>query len=228
MRIALTQSEGRLAGLADALTSRGHEVIRQPLIRTKPLLSKEVRERAERLLGCIWLLFTSPNAVEAWRALDLPLRNIHPKVGVVGERTAETVCAYGGVVSLIGNPQNAEGLAEAFLRQEVRGSVGLPRGNRSLETLQERLEAHSVQTFPITIYETVTCPWLSEEVVDAVVLASPSAAEALPGEVGKRARLISLGPSTSAAIARRGWRYTQADAPNADAILRTFEIEEVA
>lgn len=234
MKIALTQSEGRLVGLAEALTERGHEVIRQPLIRTEPLVSEEVRGQAERLLACDWLLFTSSSAVEAWHALGLPLNNIHPRVGVVGEKTAEVILSYGGEVSLIGEPQNAEGLATVFLEQEVRGqetkgqeverTVGLPQGNRSLQTLKERLGAHGVQTFPVTLYETVTCPWQAKE-VDAVVLASPSAAQALPEEVGKRVTLVLLGPSTSAAIARRGWRYVQAEMPSAKAILKILERE---
>ena len=117
MKIALTQSEGRLAGLAEALRERGHEVVRQPLIRTQPLVSEAVRGRAERLLPCDWLLFTSPNAVEAWHALDLPLQNIGSTIGVVGEKTAEAVRALGGEVALTGKPQNAEGLAEVFLRR---------------------------------------------------------------------------------------------------------------
>lgn len=221
MKIALTQSEGRLAGLADALTECGHEVVRQPLIRTEPLIEEEVRGRAAQLLGCTWLLFTSPNAVEAWHALDLPLREIRPNIGVVGAKTARAIRTFGGNVPLVGEPQNAEGLADAFLKQEVKGAVGLPRGERSLETLQERLEAHNVQTFPVTIYRTVTCPWTGEA-VDAVVLASPSAAGALPEEVGRGVKLVSLGPSTSAAIAKRGWRCVQAEAPSTEAILKLF------
>ena len=151
MKVALTQSEGRLAGLAEALTERGHEAIRQPLIRTEPILNEVVRGRAEELLGCSWLLFTSPNAAEAWHALGLPFKNIYPKVGVVGEKTARAVRTFSGEVALIGEPQNAEGLADTFLRrevtrQEVKVTVGLPRGNRSLTTLQERLEARGVKT----------------------------------------------------------------------------------
>ena len=229
MRIALTQSEGRLADLAEALTEGGHEVVRHPLIRTEPILNEEVRGRAEDLLGCSWLLFTSPNAAEAWYALGLPLENTDPKIGVVGEKTAQVIRKFSGEVALIGEPQNAEGLAdiflEQFLEQEVKGIVGLPRGNRSLETLQKRLEAHGVKTLPVVIYKTLTCDWQAGE-VDAVVLASPSAAEALPEEVGKRAKLISIGPSTSAAVTGRGWRCIQAKTPSTEAILRVFEYEE--
>ena len=225
--IVLTQSEGRLAGLAETLSAQGHEVVHQPLIRTQPLMNDDVKRQAEKLLECTWLLFTSSSAVEAWRALGLPLQSIGPKVGVVGEKTAGAVRSFGGAVELTGEPQNAEGLAHAFLRLERRDvTVGLPQGNRALKTLQERLEVHDIRTFPVTIYETLTCTWQIEQAieqnVDAVVLASPSAVQALPEEVGKRAKLISLGPSTSAAIAGRGWRYLQAEAPNADAILKTL------
>ena len=168
---------------------------------------------------------TSPNAVEAWHALGLPLRGINPQIGVVGEKTARAIGKLGGDVSLIGEPQHAEGLADIFLKQEVKGTVGLPRGNRSLKTLQERLGAHGVKTSPVTIYETVTCNWQAGE-VDAVVLASPSAVQALPEEVGKHAKLISMGPSTSAAITGRGWRCIQAETPSTEAILKMFEREE--
>ena len=231
MKIALTQSEGRLAGLAEALSAQGHEVVRQPLIQTEPLVNEEVRGQAEQLLSCSWLLFTSPSTVEAWHALSLPLHNIEPRIGVVGEKTAQAVRSFGGEVALVGEPQNAEGLADTFLRevdlQEVRQTVGLPRGNRALETLQERLAMHDIQTFSVTIYKTATCPWRIGE-VDTVLLASPSAAEALPEAVGRRAKLISLGPSTSAAITERGWRCVQAETPSTKGILKTFEREEVA
>ena len=235
MKVALTQSEGRLAGLAEELSAQGHEVVRQPLIQTKPLVNEEVRGQAEELLSYTWLLFTSPSAVEAWHALSLPLHNIEPRIGVVGEKTAQAVRSFGGEVTLIGEPQNAEGLADTFLRevdlqevdlQEVQQMVGLPRGERALKTLQMRLEARGVQTLSVTVYQTVTCSWQIEE-VDAVVLASPSAAEALPEEVGGRARLISLGPSTSAAITERGWRCVQAETPSTEAILELFEREVV-
>ncbi len=226
MKVALTQSEGRLAGLAEALTERGHEVIRQPLIRTEPILSEEVRGQAEELLGCSWLLFTSPNAVEAWHALGLSLRGINPRIGVVGEKTARAIGKLGGDVSLVGEPQHAEGLADLFLKQqEVKGTVGLPQGNRSLKILQERLGAGGVKTSPVTIYQTLTCDWQAGE-VDAVVLASPSAVQALPEEVGKHAKLTSIGPSTSQAVALRGWRCIQAETPSTKAILKMFEREE--
>ena len=116
-----------------------------------------------------------------------------------------------------------------FCDKRFKGAVGLPRGNRSLKTLQERLGAHGVETSAVTIYETRTCDWRAGE-VDAVILASPSAAEALPDEVGKHAKLISIGPSTSRAVERRGWRCVQAETPSTEAVLRTiakvFEREE--
>ena len=43
LRIALTQSEGKLVALEQGLLEGGFEVIRAPLIETKPLVSKEVK-----------------------------------------------------------------------------------------------------------------------------------------------------------------------------------------
>ena len=86
-RVALTQSEGGLMGLEEGLLERGFDVIRAPLIETKPILSEEVKQRASALLSCPWLLFTSPSAVEVWAALDLSFKRNF--IGTVG---AENRC----------------------------------------------------------------------------------------------------------------------------------------
>lgn len=226
MRIALTQSEGRLEGLEQALMKRGHEVVRSPLIETRPLLSNEVRDKARELLECPWVLFTSPAGVEAWHALNMPFRGTNIRVGVVGEKTGDIVKKYGGKVRLIGNPSTAKGLAETFLETRKApksdGAIGLPQGNRALPTLQDALEANGYQTHPVVIYETLMLDWQADE-VEVVVLSSPSAVEALPQEVGQQAKLVALGPSTGAAIAEYGWPYTQAKRSDADAVLAAIE-----
>ena len=74
MRVALTQSEGRLGGLERALQERGFDVLRVPLIQTEPLLTPAVREAARALIGLPWLLFTSPAGVEAWGGAETSFR----------------------------------------------------------------------------------------------------------------------------------------------------------
>ena len=58
---------------------------------------------------------------------------------------------------------------------------------------------------------------------ELVVLASPSAVDALPGEVAGRATLIAIGPTTAAALQRRGVACRQARAPSVGGVLDAIE-----
>jgi uroporphyrinogen-III synthase len=219
MKVVLTQADGRLEGLEEELLSRGFSVARNPLVETKTRFSDDTRDAARGLLACAWLLFTSPAGVTAWRQLGLPFRGIKPRLGAVGEKTAATIERYGGRVKLQGDPQNARGLARAFLAHpKAAGPVGLPRGDRALPDLQEALEAAGIETRVAVVYDTRLLPW-REEAAEVVILASPSAVEALPDEVGRRAKLVALGPSTTAAAHARGWASAQAHEPSAEAVV---------
>jgi uroporphyrinogen-III synthase len=220
MRVVLTQSEGRLQGLEQALTQRGFDVIRSPLIQTEPLGTPQLREAARQLVACPWLLFTSPAGVNAWSQLEV---GFSPNVGAVGHKTADVLQQAGAQVTLIGEPQNARGLADRFLAcDKASAPVGLPRGDRALPTLQNVLEANGVETRPLTIYRTVLCDFGVTD-ADVVILSSPSAAEALPAAVAGRARLIALGPSTGSTLAEFGFAYTQASRPDADAVIDALQ-----
>jgi uroporphyrinogen-III synthase len=219
MKVALTQSEGRLDGLAGALERAGHEVVRQPLVQTVPLLDAATQGRAKALLEADWLLFTSGAAVTAWQGLGLPLKGPRPRLGAVGESTAKLIERCSGKVALVGEPPHAKGLADCFLKKVKDARlVGLPRGERGLPTLGERLEGAGIKTLAVTLYRTETLVWHAGE-VDAVLLASPSAAEALPPHIDGRARLISLGPSTTKAIRARGWRCLEVARPDVENVL---------
>ena len=227
MRVALTQSEGRLGELEGALQARSFDVLRVPLIQTAPLLTPAVREAARALIGLPWLLFTSPASVEAWGALGLPLKDASlngSRLGAVGDKTARALTEGGGEVSLVGEPQNAAGLAAVFLKSGGVGPVGLPQGNRALPTLRDTLVQHGFETYPVVVYETVGLEWPDDiKGVDVVILSSPSAVEELPDEVGARSRLVTLGPSTKDAVAARGWRAECAERPDAAAVIEVIE-----
>lgn len=230
MRIVLTQSPDSLQTLEQNLQAQGYYVERCPLIRTQALQNSAVQQAAAALLAQPWILFTSPAGVRAWHELGLALCGIESQLGAVGEKTARVLRAYGAKVALVAEPANAEGFAAQFIAQVspadiAEGAVGLPRGDRALLTLQERLEQAGFATLPVVLYETLEQPWpdsLTADNVDVVLLASPSAAQALPEAIGNAAKLISLGPSTGAAIGARGWRFTQAQRPDAEAIAQAI------
>ena len=220
-RVALTQSPGKLVGLETGLLERGFEVVRSPLIKTEPISTETVRAKAVALLTCPWLLFTSPSGVAAWGALGVGFGTV--RLGAVGAKTKAVLEHSGGTVQLIGEPQTSLGLAEAFLQSPTAAApVGLPRGDRALPTLQDTLEKNGLETRPLVVYRTVARAFTTDD-VDAVILSSPSAVEALPSEVGACAKLVALGPSTGAAIAEVGWKYVQAERPDADAVLKALE-----
>jgi len=241
MRIVLTHSEGRFEGLEAALSRRGHEVHHQPLIRTRPRSGPEARAEAEALLALPWLMFTSRSAVEAWQGLgapwaspDLPPDDARPLIAAVGRNTASALRRAGAEVALVGERSQADSLADAFLAEpRAAGPVGLPQGDRALPTLRRALEGAGFETRPLVLYETVTEPFPeamltggasdAEPAAPLVVLASPSAAGALPSEVARSATLVAIGPTTAAAVEERGFPCLQAASPNVAGVLATVD-----
>lgn len=252
MRIVLTHSEGRFEGLAAALDRRGHEVRHAPLVRTRARSGDAVREEAEALLALPWIVFTSRSAVEAWRALGLPWHSpdapqddLAPLIGAIGRKTASALRRAGASVALIGDRAQATSLAGTFLDDpRAAGPVGLPQGDRALPTLRRALEREGFETRPLVLYETVTEPFPEDAVAAAgqpeggaagagatggdaagalVVLASPSAAGALPDRVGRSATLVAIGPTTAAAVERRGFACLRAASPSVAGVLAAVD-----
>ena len=196
------------------------------------------------------------SALEAgWRAPGEPAGGA-PRVGAVGRKTASALRAAGAEPALVAEraPRSA-GLADAFLQHpEAASPVGLPQGDRALPTLRRALERAGFETRPLVLYETVTQPWPGDatgsdagavgagrgdngagdaaalraaaSAAELIVLASPSAADALPAEAAGRAALVAIGPTTAAALERRGLSPRQARAPSVGGVLE--EVEAVA
>lgn len=231
MRVVLTQGRGRLEALERALRARGDEVVRRPLIRIEARNDVTTRAAARRLLRHPWLLFASRSAVEAWVALGLPLpAPPHgPRLGAVGAGTAAALRRAGGRVELVADPERAEGLASAFLaREDALGPVGLPRGDRSRDTLERRIAEAGVSVDPLVLYETRPEAWQGDADADAIVVASPSAAAGLPADPAPRAAIVAIGPVTGAALRERGLSPWIAERPDAPAILERLDAAHAA
>jgi uroporphyrinogen-III synthase len=226
--VVLTHSCGRFAGLSELLTANGFEVLQQPLIRTEPLRSAVAGRAVEQLAGCRWLLFGSPAAVTGWLALSglagwSGLQS-GPLLGAVGAATAAALRRAGLNVQLVAQQETAEGLADAFLADPACGGpVGLPRGDRSLDTLADRLTAAGISTRQAVVYRTIDLQLPPGLVADVVLLASPSAVANLPAELATASRLVAVGPVTAASIRQRGLACTSAERPAAAELLRAIQ-----
>lgn len=217
MRIALTQSEGRLEGLQEHLVAMGLEVVRQPLVQTQTLQAD-----LAPLADCRWWLFTSVAAVRAVVALGGRLEGRF--LGAVGQATRQALEEAGGRVELVAPEETAESLAEAFLSRRPFGWVGLPQGSRARPVLAHRLREAGYTVRSVVVYQTQPVPWPFElPVPELVLLASPSGVEALPKAVGHQAHLLALGPTTAAALSEQGFSYTLVSRPSVEAVLETIQ-----
>jgi uroporphyrinogen-III synthase len=225
LRVALTQSRGRLETLQEMLEGRGYEVIRQPLIETQPLLDEQTKLKTQKLLECAWILFTSKTAAETWQKLGLHFTH-HPMIGAVGKKTAEALKEIGADVSIIADQQNAENFAEMFLSHPKAASpIGLPQGDKALPTLQTKLEQYGFEIHTVVIYKTILCSQ-SFQNVDVIVLSSPSAVEALEGK--GEAQLVAIGETTLKAVEARGWQAVRATSPDPETILQVIETVNIS
>lgn len=216
MRIALTQSEGRLEGLQERLVAMGLEVVRQPLVQTQTLQAD-----LAPLADCRWWLFTSVAAVRAVVALGGRLEG--RLLGAVGQATRQSLEEAGGRVELVAPEESAESLAEAFLSRRPSGWVGLPQGSRARPVLAQRLRDAGYGVRSVVVYQTQPLSWPPGLVPEVVLLTSPSGVEALPEAVGRKAHLLALGPTTAAALSEQGFSYTLVSRPSVEAVLETIQ-----
>ncbi len=213
MRIALTQSEGRLEGLQEVLEALGLEVWRIPLIETQTL-----RADPTPLLDCRWWLFTSVAAVRAIQELGLKLSG--RALGAVGEATKRALEASGGRVEVMAPQENSDSLAEAFLAMRPFGFVGLPQGNLARPHLSRRLQEAGYTVRSVVVYETRPRPWPANmPAPDLLLMASPSAVWALPEAIGQQAHCLAIGPTTARALDERGFAHSAVAQPDIKAIV---------
>lgn len=217
-RVLVTRPRERAEALCFLLEDEGAEVEALPLLELLPPTNPApLRAAAEQVGRYRWVLFTSPAAVEALaealREAGTLSRLSSVKLGAVGPRTAHALEALGLQVAVVAERTTGLGLAEA-LRQDLRAGdeVLLPAAEEGRRELQEALEGEGIPVTRVAAYraEQLALPAevrvrLAARPPDVVVLASPRTAEALwemPGgaELLTRARVVAIGPTTSAAV----------------------------
>lgn len=222
MKVLLTHAPGTLTDLQERLEHQGHEVQHTPLIRIEPRLDDGTYRHAKALLDNPWILFTSRAAVKAWNALELPL--VGPRLGAVGRATKRILEESGGRVDIVGFPERAEGLAVAFMRSpHACGPVGLPQGSLSRTTLADSLQDSGHDVHPVTLYDTHVKDWPENLTPDVIVVASPSAASAIPKDMLRQCTIIAIGSMTGGAIMERGVMPVVATQPNTQGLYEAVQ-----
>jgi uroporphyrinogen-III synthase len=231
----LTRRAEQSAELAEALMARGAQVVVFPCIAIEPPRDggAALREALGDLSAYDWVVLSSANAVDA---LFAELRDARDLVGLrvaaVGAATARVLGSHGILADLVPEGGGAASLLSIFPEATGTVRVLLPRaaaGGRRIEEELARLgyEVHAVDAY-MTGRPEIDPQCLDELVgADAVVFASPSAVAGfleLAGVARLAPVVVSIGPETSGALARRGiTAAAEAAAPSVEGVVAALE-----
>jgi uroporphyrinogen-III synthase len=209
-RVLVTRE--RPGELASMLAARGATVVHVPLIRVVDADDGALERELARLDRYDWLVVTSPAGAErtAAGAAGAP----HVRVAAVGTASAATMTRLSGrAVDVVPRTQHAAALLDALTAVVTSPQRFLiAQADRAADTLSAglRREGHDVTT--VVAYHTrlQVPPPGAVDGVDALLLASGSAAEAWAGAVGTDTPpiVVSIGPTTTAVARRSGLKVT--------------------
>jgi uroporphyrinogen-III synthase len=196
-------------------------VLHVPLLEMRPPEDpRPLKAAAEGIHRYQWVVFASPSAVEAlWEALREAGTTEglgRARLAAVGPRTARTLEAHGLKVSAEPPEGTGAALYEAMHASlEPEAEVLLPAAEEGRRELEDALREQGVRVSRVTAYRSVPAPLTPEALAlleasppDVALFASPRTAETFLEAVGRerlgRARLVAIGPTTSAALSQLG------------------------
>jgi uroporphyrinogen III methyltransferase/synthase len=209
--VAVTRARAQASGLAARLRALGAEVLETPSIRIEARAVEPPDPGAYALL-----CFTSPNGVQAFfDALAGDGRALAgTRVAAIGPGTAGALRARGIRADVVPERFVAEGLLEALDGELLEGRrVLVARAAQARDTLPEGLRERGALVDVLALYDTVAEP-LGHEQLEAlarathVTFTSSSTVRCFlagGGQVGD-ARVVSIGPVTSATLREHGMK----------------------
>src|SRR5881398_1716298 len=222
-RIVVTRTRNQAGALTSQLRALGADVFELPTIRIEP--PTDLREFAELVQDAHqydWIVFTSPNGVDAFFEIFFKLYDDAREIGAariaaIGPATAQRVRDFHLHVDL----QPEEFVAEAIVRQfQKQGGVEnlrilLARAEKARDVLPKELsnlgaildEAIAYRTVAETRDDTGARRRLLEEGADLITFTSSSTVEnflALGLPWPKGMQIASIGPITSKTASDRG------------------------
>jgi uroporphyrinogen III methyltransferase / synthase len=220
-RVAVTRARAQASGLAARLRALGADVVETPAIRIEPCpvqgaLADAIRDIGEYSLVCL----TSPNGAallaEALAAQGHDARALAgATVAAIGPGTAAELARTGIRADVVPPRSIAESLVEALLEVPVEGRrVLIARAAEARDVLPDALRERGADVDVAALYETVAEP-LDQAAreglaqADYVTFTSSSTVRFLleatgTGSLAGDARVVSIGPITSAAAREHG------------------------
>lgn len=221
-RIVVTRTRKQASELSNRLRALGAEVVELPTIRIEP--PTDLREFAELVQDAHsydWIVFTSPNGVDAFFEVFFKLyddaREIGgAKIAVIGPATAQRVKDYRLHVDLQPEEFVAEAMVSAFEKARVENlRILIARAEKARDVLPKSLsalgaivdEGFAYRTVPETRDATGARRRLLQEGADLITFTSASAVEnflALGLPWPKGMQVASIGPITSKTAREHG------------------------
>ena len=232
-RIVLTRSHEDCASWAQELERRGAVPIAFPCIDTEIVDAPAVGEQLRAALAAAaWLVFTSRRGVAAFAELAGPLPAT-VKVATVGPATAAAAAETLGRSDLVGTGGTAAELADELCAHERRPTrMLLVLAENAGTSLEQKLAAAGHHVRRIEVYRTVPKPAstpkrrCSSLGADWIFLASPSSSTGFVNQVELdcNARVVTIGPTTTAAARRDGFSdIYEARTPSLDGMMEAIE-----
>lgn len=217
--ILVTRSRSQASGLSKLLAQEGARVIELPTIHITPIQNFRLLDEAiSRIERFDWLVFTSENGVEAFfkrlRQLKKDARCLSAsQIAAIGPGTRFGLSHYSIEPDLVPEIFSSEGLLHAFKRESIASKrFLLLRTNIAPDFLRQELTKLGAEVTEIPVYQTEKPEGIErkikelmkKETIDYITFTSASTAEhffkSLSNGTCPRAKLISIGPVTSAAI----------------------------
>ncbi len=215
--ILLPTLDGSHHSLEFHLKTLGNRIIRITIARVEPIASCTLDRALERLGDYDAIIFASQNAVEYFfsraRALRLRLK-APPRVFAVGPETARALRRKGWRARI---PRSFHAEALANFMGNVKGwRILLPRAEKGREILPRTLRRRGARVDAVTVYRIVPQRFSlpAKPSADLIAFTFGSAVDHFLACLQAPARrrffaqtaIASLGPSTTAALRRRGLR----------------------
>jgi uroporphyrinogen III methyltransferase / synthase len=229
-RIVVTRSRAQASDLVSQLDELGAETIEAPAIRIEPPTDPAPLAAAVRNLADFdWVVLTSTNGVDAlfgaMAAQGLDARALAGRrVAAIGPATAARLMGFGIRPDLQPDVFTGAAVAEALARTgDLSGQhVLLPRADIAPRDLVEAIGSHGAHVTEVVAYRTVTdfanrdavAERLDRGEIDWITFTSSSTVKNFletirPDRVtASRAKLASIGPTTSATLRAAGLEPT--------------------